>query len=419
MKQSLQYKVMTAIVAVGTQYGDEGKGKVVDFLAKDADFVVRYNGGPNAGHTIEVENIKAILHQIPSGILYGKTCVIGQGTVLDLESLEDEIKSLEDQGVSVRDKLKISGNTHLILPTHVSDSKTAKSESIGRGIAPTYSSKSLRLGLRAQDIINISREDLEESDIKDREDLTVHKEFLKKFENYSESITNVPKILSEALEEEKNVLLEGAQGTGLDIDNGQYPCTSSSNATSGGSTVGTGLPPTKINGVIGIAKAYVSRVDRDGSSPLTTQINGGLQETLREKGGEYGATTGRPRRVGWFDAVLLRHAVLVNGLKGIALTKLDILDGFDEVKICTHYELDGKMIEDFPTDAIIQRKCKPVYETFPGWKGNVKGCKIFEELPEEAKAYIKRIEELVKCPAIVISTGPRREETIVREDIWK
>jgi len=418
MNLSLQYKVMTAIVAVGTQYGDEGKGKVVDFLAKDADYVVRYNGGPNAGHTIEVENIKAILHQIPSGILYEKICIIGQGTVLNLETLEEEIKSLEDQGVQVRDKLKISGNTHLILPTHVSDSQTAKSESTGRGIAPTYSSKSLRLGLRAQDIINISREDLEEVELNSRPDLTKHKEFLLKFKNYSESITNVPKILFKALNENKNILLEGAQGTGLDIDNGQYPCTSSSNATSGGATVGTGLPPTKIDGVIGVAKAYVSRVDRDGSSPLTTQIEGEFQETLREKGGEYGATTGRPRRVGWFDAVLLRHAVLVNGLKGIVLTKLDILDGFEELKICTHYELDGEKIEDFPTDAIIQKRCKPIYENFQGWKKNIRGCKSFEELPEEAKRYIKRIEELVSCPATIISTGPNREDTIVINNPW-
>jgi adenylosuccinate synthase len=410
---------MTAIVAVGTQYGDEGKGKVVDFLAKDADFVVRYNGGPNAGHTIEVENIKAILHQIPSGILYGKTCIIGQGTVLNLETLEEEIKSLEDQGVSVRDKLKISGNAHLILPTHVSESQTAKSESTGRGIAPTYGAKSLRLGLRAQDIINISREDLDEVELSIRPDLTKHRDFLLKFKEYSKSITNVPRVLSDALKENKNILLEGAQGTGLDIDNGQYPFTSSSNATSGGATVGTGLPPTKIKGVIGIAKAYVSRVDRDGSSPLTTQIEGDFQETLREKGGEYGATTGRPRRVGWFDAVLLRHAVLVNGLKGIALTKLDILDGFEELKICTHYELDGERIEDFPTDAIIQKRCKPVYETFTGWKGNIFKCKSYDELPEEAKKYIKRIEELIDCPAVIISTGPNREDTIVLEDVWK
>ena len=402
---------MVLNILVGMQYGDEGKGKIVDFLSETADYVVRYQGGNNAGHTIVINSEKNILHLIPSGIFHNKICVLGNGMVIDLNELKKEIKKLEEKGIDVLDKLLISGNAHIILPDDISNSKNDKIGSTGRGIAPAYANKCAKTGLRIQDILNIEKE-INEIDLKARENLKKFKDHLLEHSYLKKNIVNVSKVLNKAIEENKSILFEGAQGTGLDIDHGQYPFVTSSNSTAGGACTGSGIGPTKIDNVIGICKAYTTRVDREGESPLTTQLDDETGKKLRDNGNEYGATTGRPRRCGWFDAVLANHAIRINGVSEVIITKLDVLDNFEEIKICTHYELDGEKIEDFPADSITQRRCKPIYETLKGWSKTVKEAKTFEELPEEAKAYIKRIEEILKTKISYVTTGPERSQII-------
>lgn len=399
-------------IVVGMQYGDEGKGKLVDLLAQRADYVVRYQGGNNAGHTIVINGEKTVVHFIPSGVFHGKKCILGNGVVLDLDELKKEVDMLENKGIPVMKNLLISSDAHLILPDDIKDSKKDKIGSTGRGIAPAYANKYAKTGLRVRDILNVENK-IDEVDLKAREKLNKFKDYLLKHLYLKENIVNVSKILNDAIDNGENVLFEGAQATGLDIDYGHYPFVTSSNCSAGGACTGSGVGPTKIKRVFGVTKAYITRVDRDGESPLTTQLDDEIGTHLREKGGEYGATTGRPRRCGWFDAVLARHAVRVNGISAIVITKIDVLDGLDKIKICTHYELDGELIDDFPTDAIVQRRCKPVYETLPGWKNEItKGCKNFEELPEKAMDFIKRIEELIGAKIIVVTNGPDREEFI-------
>lgn len=398
-------------VVVGMQYGDEGKGKLVDFLAKDADYVVRYQGGNNAGHTVVINGEETILHFIPSGAFHDNICVMGNGVVLDLVELKKEVDMLREKGVDVSERMLISENAHLILPADVEDSKNDKIGSTGKGIAPAYTNKFAKTGLRVRDILNIEKE-IDEIDLGARENLIKFKDFLLKHSYLKKSIVNVSKVLNEAIDSGKNVLFEGAQATGLDIDHGHYPFVTSSSCSAGGACTGSGVSPVKIGNVFGVSKAYITRVDRDNASPLTTQMDDSIMKSVQEKGKEYGATTGRPRRCGWFDCVLAKHSLRINGISGMVITKLDVLDGLDEVKICTHYELDGEKIDDFPSDAIMQRKCKPVYITIPGWKENTKGIKTFEELPENARNYIKKIEELLGISIIMVTNGPGREECI-------
>jgi adenylosuccinate synthase len=404
-------------IVVGMQYGDEGKGKLVDFLAKDADYVVRFQGGNNAGHTVVVNGEETILHFIPSGAFHDNICVMGNGVVLDLVEFKKEIEMLKEKGVDLSDRMLISENAHLILPADVDDSKNDKIGSTGKGIAPAYTNKFAKTGLRVRDILNAETE-IDDIDLRARENLTKFKDFLLEHSYLKKSVVNVSKVLNEAIDSGKNVLFEGAQAVGLDIDHGHYPFVTSSNCSAGGACTGTGVSPVKIDRVFGVSKAYITRVDREGESPLTTQIDGEIGDLIREKGKEYGATTGRPRRCGWFDCVLAKHALRVNGIKDMVITKLDILDGLDEVKICTHYDLDGGRVDDFPSDAIMQRKCKPVYEVLPGWKEDITGIKTFEELPETAQAYIKRIEELLGVNVMMVTNGPGREECIpIKMDI--
>lgn len=398
-------------VVVGMQYGDEGKGKLVDFLASDADYVVRFQGGNNAGHTVVIDGEPTVLHFIPSGAFNDNICVMGNGVVLDLDELKKEIKMIAKKGVDLRGRFLISENAHLILPADIDDSENDKIGSTGKGIAPAYTNKYAKTGLRARDIINVQN-DLHELDIKTRDKLLRFKDYLISHSDLKDQIVNVSKVLNDAIDSGKNVLFEGAQAAGLDIDHGHYPFVTSSNCTAGGACTGSGVGPTRINNVFGVSKVYITRVDRDSASPLTTQMDDEMMEIIQKKGDEYGATTGRPRRCGWYDAVLNNHAVRVNNLSGVALTKLDVFDELDEIKICTHYDLDGELLDDYPADAAMQRRCKPVYETLPGWKVSTKKCKTFDDLPENAKDYIKRIEVLLNVPIIMVTNGPDREEYI-------
>ena len=398
-------------VVVGMQYGDEGKGKLVDFLAAKADYVVRFQGGNNAGHTVVVNGEPTILHFIPSGAFHDNICVMGNGVVLDLEKLKEEVEMIEAKGVSMKGRFLISENAHLILPADVEDSVNDKIGSTGKGIAPAYTNKYAKTGLRVRDIFNIEK-DLSDFDTNAREKLMKFKDFLSSHSYLKSQIVNVSKVLNDAINEGKYILFEGAQAAGLDIDHGHYPFVTSSNCTAGGACTGSGVGPTKIDNVFGVSKVYITRVDRDCAGPLTTQMNEETMKKIQEKGNEYGATTGRPRRCGWYDAVLNRHAVRVNGLSGVALTKLDVLDGLDEVKICTHYELEGVKMEDYPADAATQRRCKPVYEILPGWSQDTTECKSFDELPPEARFFIRRIERLLEIPVIMVTNGADREKYI-------
>lgn len=357
------------------------------------------------------------MHLIPAGVLRGKKCIIGNGVVIDLEALQKEITELQSLGFDLEGNLFISSGAHLILPDYIEDSKKGKNSSTGRGIAPAYKSKATKEGLRMHDLVGLDHLNGFEAEI--RPYIKKNKKYLSNFKGISKYAADTPVIINNAIDKGKNVLFEGAQGTGLDVDHGQYPYVTSSNATSGGACTGTGVGPTKIDRVLGIFKAYTTRVDRDGESPLPTQIDDGVGELLRKEGGEYGATTGRPRRCGWFDAVLAKYAARVNGMTGFVLTKLDVLDVLDEIKICVAYELDGKRTTDFPADGAILRRCKPIYETLKGWKGEtVKGKRRFEDLPENAKKYINKIKELLGIPLCLISIDAERNGTIVLREVW-
>jgi adenylosuccinate synthase len=422
---------MSSVIVVGSQWGDEGKGKIVDFLSEKADAVARYQGGHNAGHTVVINDEKFILHLIPSGILYkDKMCLIGNGVVVDPAALIDEINGLKERGVKVGQNLFLSKNAHLIMPYHVAIDKESErfkgSKNIGttgRGIGPAYCDKMARAGIRVADLlqplvfkeklkanlfhINFLLENLYKVPRFDIED--IYNEYMGYAEKLSEYIADTDIIINKMISEKKNVLFEGAQGTLLDIDHGTYPYVTSSNPIAGGACTGLGVGPTKISKVLGVVKAYTTRV---GSGPFPTEITDSLGDKLRERGGEYGATTGRPRRCGWLDIVILRHSVRINGLTGIVITKLDILDGIDVVKICTSYKHKGKTLEEFPKEITIFEECEPVYEEVNGWSTSTIGIKDFKRLPKAAKAYIKKIEKLLGVKVQIISTGQRRDELI-------
>ena len=427
---------MSTVVAVGAQWGDEGKGKIVDWLAPRADLVARFQGGNNAGHTLVVDGEVTVLHVVPSGILHeGKINLIGPGVVVDPGILLDEMRKLIDRGI-LRDpsRLRLSGRAHVILPWHRSldaaREKAAGKASIGttgRGIGPAYEDKVARRGVRVAELLqpeslqsklqtiaefkNFELTQFYGSDPVDVAELHAQcVEWGRQLEPY---IDHTGRILDQSLRGGKSVLFEGAQGTFLDVDHGTYPFVTSSNVVAGAVTTGSGIGPTRIDRVLGITKAYTTRV---GAGPFPTEDHGSDGERLRDAGGEYGATTGRPRRCGWFDAVLLREAVVVNGITDLAINKLDILSGFEELKLATAYKIGGKVTEEFPMTLDEMSRAEPVYETMPGWKEDVREVRRLEDLPDPARRYIERIESLVDVEASFVSVGPGREEIIRMKD---
>ena len=424
---------MSVRIVLGTQWGDEGKAKIVDYLTTDAAVVVRFQGGANAGHTIKVGDLEFVFHLIPAGIVHkDKTCVIGNGVVLEPAALFQEIDELQEKGISTEGRLFISERTHIVMPYHKAIEK-ANEEKIGdgaigttlRGIGPAYHDKINRsTGIRVMDAIN--------SDIlaaKLRSNLAEKNEILAKVYG-AETLPEAPIIeeyvaygerirpyvidtsvyLNEAIEAGKGILFEGSQGTLLDIDHGSYPYVTSSNTTAGGACTGSGIGPTRIDEVVGVVKAYTTRV---GNGPFPTELHDELGDRIREIGDEYGATTGRPRRCGWLDLVIVRMAARINGLSSMAVTRLDILDQFEEIKICTHYTRNGQRVDHFPGDLNVLAQCEPVYESLPGWQTDTTGARTFDDLPQNAQRYLNRITELTGVPYSIVSVGPDRAETIV------
>ncbi|WP_194816347.1 adenylosuccinate synthase [Nocardia sp. XZ_19_385] len=427
---------MPAIVLIGAQWGDEGKGKATDLLGGRLQWVVRYQGGNNAGHTVVLPNgDKFALHLIPSGILTpGVTNVIGNGVVVDPGVLLAELAGLEERGVDTSGLL-LSADAHLIMPYHVAIDKVTerflgnkKIGTTGRGIGPCYQDKVARVGVRVADVLDekILTQKVEAAlEFKNQvlvkiynrralEPQQVVDEVLEKAEGFKHRIADTRLQLNEALERGETVLLEGSQGTLLDVDHGTYPYVTSSNPTSGGAAVGSGVGPNKITTVLGILKAYTTRV---GSGPFPTELFDNFGEFLAKNGGEVGVTTGRARRCGWFDAVIARYATRVNGVTDYFLTKLDVLSGLDTVPICVAYEIDGERVEQMPTTQTDFHHAKPIYEELPGWWEDISGAKTFEELPANAQAYVLRLEELSGARVSCIGVGPGREQTIVRHDV--
>lgn len=424
---------MANVVVVGAQWGDEGKGKVVDIYTEYADDVVRYQGGNNAGHTLVVGNEKVVLHLIPSGVLHpGKRCVIGNGVVLDPEVFIREITNLKASGRIADDScLMLSESLHVIMPYHkridiARESKSGEKKigTTGRGIGPAYEDKIGRRGIRLMDLIDKEvfaaklRENLKEKNfileqLLDDQPFTFE-EIFDEYCGYAEVLKKYVADTTLALHRDiaagKRLLFEGAQGTLLDVDHGTYPYVTSSSTCAGGACTGSGVSPREIHQIVGISKAYVTRV---GSGPFPTELLDDDGERLRKTGSEFGATTGRPRRCGWFDALVVKYAVRVNGLTGIALTKLDVLDDFDTIRICTGYMYNGKKLDELPANLAVFEKCQPVYEEMPGWKADIKQARTFQDLPENARKYVKRLEQLVGCPIALVSVGPRRDETII------
>ena len=418
---------MTVQVIVGSQWGDEGKGKITDILAEHSNYVVRYQGGNNAGHTVVVGESVFKLHLIPSGILYDSCCsIIANGVVLDPAVFLEEIETLRKQGIVVTpDKLKISSIANVILPIHRDlDNKqeslrhNEKIGTTGKGIGPAYTHKISRLGVRVQDLMSkdvLMKKLIKQNwqDVYDANDFNLN-DVVDLYYSYGQQLkpymTDTSLFINNAIDAGKNVILEGAQGTLLDVDHGTYPFVTSSNPVSGGACIGAGIGPHKIKKVIGVTKAYLTRV---GEGPFTTELNDDFGELLREKGGEFGTTTGRPRRCGWLDLVILKYAIRVNGLTEICLTKLDVLDDFDEIKICTHYKSkDGEILDEYPLDLEVYSQCTPVYETLKGWKSDISQLTQYADLPENAKKYVDFIFNKTNVPIQMISVGTRRRQTI-------
>ncbi len=398
---------MPAKVVVGLQWGDEGKGRVIDYLAEEADIVIRYQGGANAGHTVWVEDERYIFHLVPSGILHPKLiCLMGGGMVVDLEALLEEIDSLTTKGIEVEGRLFLSPRAHLVLPQH-KDAEGSWEKRIGttlKGIGPAYAQKYARLGVRVGDILEDGLEERLSFAGENFQGLTEKLRMVGgRIKPY---LKDVEPFLNQALKEGKSLLFEGAQGTLLDIDQGTYPFVTSSHPTAGGACLGTGVGPTKINEVIGVAKAYTTRV---GRGPFPTELKDDLGELLQRGGGEYGATTGRPRRCGWLDLVALKYACEVNGVDKVALTKLDVLDRASEIKFCVAYLYQGERIEGFPLNL---DHCEPVYERLPGWERPTKGIREFGQLPPQAKVYLDRISSYIGVEISWVFTGPGREDVI-------
>lgn len=423
---------MSVTVLVGSQWGDEGKGKIVDILSEKYDIVTRYQGGANAGHTVEIGEKKYILHLIPSGILRENViCVIGNGVVIDPTALLDEINLLEKNNIKVDGRLFISHNAHLIMPYHklldsISESGDNKIGTTGRGIGPCYIDKYARKGIKIVDLLNRKsleekiRENLKEKNnllkkVYGHEELDVE-EIIKQYVEFDKTIDkyikDVPSYLNSAIAEGKSILLEGAQGALLDVDHGTYPYVTSSSPTSGGACTGTGIPPTKIDNVVGIVKAYTTRV---GFGPFPTELINDEGEKLRKIGAEYGATTGRPRRCGWFDAFLVGYSAMINGIDSVAVTKLDVLSSFENIKVCVGYELNGKQLKSFPTDVERLSSVKPVYEILPGWNSDISKCLSYSELPDKTKNYLNFISEKSGIKIKIVSVGPKRQQTFFVE----
>lgn len=423
---------MANVVIVGTQWGDEGKGKIVDLLAETADMVVRFQGGNNAGHTMVVGGEQFISHLIPSGILQKKTCVIGNGVVVDPAVLLEEIDALSSRGIDVGPaSLKICEKAHLIMPYHQAVDHARekfkgdqKIGTTGRGIGPAYEDKATRRGIRFVDLLDpevfaekvntildeknfylknyLSADTLDPQQIIDQ--------YLVYAGRLAPHVTNISVTISAAIKNNQQVMFEGAQGTHLDIDHGTYPFVTSSNTLAGNACCGSGVGPKQIDDVFGIVKAYTTRV---GQGPFPSELFDAIGDKIQEKGAEFGATTGRRRRCGWLDTVILKNAVRLNGLTGLAITKLDVLDGLESINICTGYEYQGELLTEFPASLKVLGECLPVYETVPGWQEDISGIRKFEDLPANVKSYLERIAALTQTPVSIISVGPDRDQTIV------
>ncbi len=423
---------MSVSIIVGAQWGDEGKGKIVDMLSENIDIVARYQGGANAGHTVVIGDKTYVLHLIPSGIFQKNVrCVIGNGVVIDPAALMEEIEMIRSFGITIDGRLFISHNAHVIMPYHklldnIREQGAQKIGTTGRGIGPAYIDKYMRTGIRVVDLLdrNVLREKLtrniEEknqilSKVYGRTEIDIDKivaeyqEFDKKIDLY---ITDTSAYLNDALKKKKRILAEGAQGALLDVDHGTYPFVTSSNPTSGGACTGLGIPPTSVKSIIGIVKAYSTRV---GNGPFPTELEDRTGETLRTIGHEFGATTGRPRRCGWLDMVSLRYSLMVNGISEIALTKLDVLDDFDEIKICTAYSLNGKVLKSFPTDVRTLEAVEPVWRSYRGWNEPISEIKKWKDLPSRTKKYVETIERLAGVRVSIASVGARRDQTILKK----
>ncbi len=422
---------MPVAVVLGMQWGDEGKGKIIDLLSQEADIVARYQGGHNAGHTICFDDKEYVLHLIPSGIFHdGKLCVIGNGVVIDPSALVEEMGELNQAGIDLKNRLVLSDRANIILPYHsVSDrsrekeGKFQKIGTTGRGIGPSYSDKIARIGIRACDFLdeNSLREKfhvnyqekkkilkhLYDLDLPDFD--SMFQDLLSFREMILEYIGDTQLLLQKAIAENKKILCEGAQGTMLDVDHGTYPFVTSSSSTAGGACTGLGIPPTKIDRVVGVIKAYTTRV---GEGPFPTELHDGAGQKLRDEGHEFGATTGRPRRCGWFDAVVAKHGIGINGIDALVLTKIDVLDKFKTIKVCTGYKYKGKVYEEMPADLDCLENCEPVYTEHEGWMANTVGITAYDELPEKAKSYIESLGKLLQTKFLMISTGPQRNYTI-------
>ncbi len=425
---------MANVIVIGAQWGDEGKGKITDLLSRSADVVVRYQGGVNAGHTIVVKGQTFKLHLIPSGILYPETeCIIGCGTVIDPKVLIEELDQLESFNISTRNLL-ISETAHVTMPYHRLLDTAAEERrgsykigTTGRGIGPTYADKSERTGIRILDL-------MDEKSLREQLEWTINyknvileklynvppldpKEVIEQYLGYAERlrphVVDTALKIYDAIKRRRNILFEGAQGTLLDLDHGTYPYVTSSNPVAGGACVGTGVGPTMIDRVIGVAKAYTTRV---GEGPFPTETDGEIGELLCDRGAEFGTTTGRKRRCGWFDAVIGRYAVRINGMDCLAITKLDVLDELEEIQVCVAYEIDGQRCDDFPSSSRRFAKMRPIYKTLPGWKQSTADCRSLEDLPRQALDYLKFLAELMEVPIAIVSLGASRDQTIIVED---
>lgn len=428
---------MTSVVVVGTQWGDEGKGKITDFLSEHAEVIARYQGGNNAGHTIIFGGETYKLHLIPSGIFYkDKISVIGNGMVVDPKALVKELKALHERGVTT-ENLRISNRAHVLLPYHIKQDEVEETRrgankigTTGKGIGPAYMDKAARVGIRMADLLDhVVFEEKLRMNLKEKnrlfekfyetEGFTVE-EIMEEYYAYGQEIakyvTDTSKVLNDAIDAGRRVLFEGAQGVMLDIDQGTYPFVTSSNPVAGGVTIGAGVGPTTIQHVIGVCKAYTSRV---GDGPFPTELFDEVGQQIREVGKEYGTTTGRPRRIGWFDSVVVRHARRVSGLTDLTVNSIDVLTGLETVKICTAYRYQGELITEYPANLRMLAECEPVYEELPGWSEDVTKCKSLDELPANARHYLERIAQLTGVQISIFSVGPDRNQTNIVTSVWR
>ncbi|WP_404450712.1 adenylosuccinate synthase [Virgibacillus necropolis] len=427
---------MSSVVVVGTQWGDEGKGKITDFLSQNAEVVARYQGGNNAGHTIKFDGITYKLHLIPSGIFFSdKTCVLGNGMVIDPKAFKEELAYLHERNVTT-DNLRISNRAHIILPYHLKLDILQEEEKginkIGttkKGIGPAYMDKAARVGIRIADLLdkdtfrakveqNVNEKNRLFEKVYEVDPVSVDEivdEYYEYGQELAKYVVDTSVVLNDALDDGRRVLFEGAQGVMLDIDQGTYPFVTSSNPIAGGVTIGSGVGPTKINHVVGVSKAYTTRV---GDGPFPTELHDEVGDQIREVGREYGTTTGRPRRVGWFDSVVVRHARRVSGITDLSLNSLDVLTGIETLKICVSYKYKGKVMNEFPASLSILAECEPVYEEMPGWTEDITGVRSLHDLPENARHYLERISQLTEIPLSIFSVGPDRTQTNVVRSVY-